>query len=93
MSEKYASTALPADEQKILDTALLESDQLLARSLHDDQQRRRRRTMWLSILLIGGVAMTTLVWAILSGLLAVTVPSAADIKQSQELSQEGWQLW
>ena len=31
---------LPEDEQLLLDTALQESDQLLVRSLHDDQRRR-----------------------------------------------------
>ncbi len=83
---------LPPDEQQILDTALLESDQLLARSLRDDQQRRRKRIIWLSTLLIGGVAMATLVWFLMMGLSATSV-TRADATEALDLSREGWQLW
>ena len=63
---------LNEDEQAILDTALRESDQLLADSLHDEEKRRqrRRRIVFVS-LLIGGVAMSMILIALLSGWLAV----------------------
>ncbi|TWU30276.1 tetratricopeptide repeat protein [Bythopirellula polymerisocia] len=91
-SESNDKTTLPRDEQEILDSALLESDQLLVRSLHDDQQRRRKRILWLSVILVGGVAMTTVLWFIMTGLTAATV-SRADVNEAQQLSKEGWQLW
>ncbi len=53
MSEKITNDE---NEQQILDTALQESDQLLARSLHDDERRRKRkRLLWLSVLVLGVV--------------------------------------
>jgi tetratricopeptide (TPR) repeat protein len=91
-NEPPASPTLPADEQRILDTALLDSDQLLARTLYGDQLRRRRRIAWLLILLCGGVAMTMFLWAIMTGMFAVTT-AQVDIEQANKLSQEGWQLW
>ena len=66
--ETPKKVTLPEDEQLLLDTALQESDQLLARSLHDDQRRRfRRRLIWSLTLVMGGVVMTTLFIAILMG--------------------------
>lgn len=91
-NEPSSDPMLPADEQRILDTALLDSDQLLARTLYGDQLRRRRRIAWLLILLCGGVAMTMFLWAIMTGTFAVTT-APADIEQANKLSQEGWQLW
>lgn len=92
---------LPEDEQLLLDTALQESDQLLARSLQGDQRRRMRR--WLLGIVIGGVVMFTLVLAILFGGLALSLPDAAEAKDKQPtrekieraeaLTSEGWQLW
>ena len=72
---------LPEREQAILDTALLESDQLLARSLHDDQRRRRRRT-WLLVSVFGGVVMSVLILAFLLGWFTLTVPVSAETEES-----------
>lgn len=92
---------LPEDEQLLLDTALQESDQLLARSLHDDQRRRLRRR-WLA-LLIGGVVMFALLLVVLFGGFALSLPDAADgketlstveaVERAETLAAEGWQLW
>ncbi len=71
---------LPEREQAILDTALLESDQLLARSLHDDQRRRRRRT-WLLASVLGGVVMSVLILAFLLGWFTLTVPVSAETEK------------
>ena len=80
---------LPEREQAILDTALLESDQLLARSLHGDQSRRRRR-FWLLVLLFGGAAMSGLLFAIYAGWLIVGGQVTADPGDSerQEAAQK-----
>ena len=93
---------LPEREQAILDTALLESDQLLARSLHDDQRRRRRRT-WLLASVFGGVVMSGFFIAFLLGVFSLAVPDVAEakgkrptreaIEQAEAYSAEGWQLW
>ncbi len=82
-------STLPEREQEILDTALLESDQLLARSLHDDDQRRRRRRLWLLTLAFGGAVMSGLAIAILAGWFAVggqvaTTEKVDLTKQEQE---------
>ncbi|MCA9231862.1 MAG: tetratricopeptide repeat protein [Planctomycetales bacterium] len=92
-------TPIPEIEQEILDTALLESDQLLARSLHDDERRRKRRRLTLlSLLLLGGVVMSAIVIGIMTGWLAVSAPVAAQNEESQgltadELAAQGWKLW
>ena len=75
---------LPDHEQEILDTALRESDQLLARSLHDDQRRRRRRVWW-SALVIGGAAMSGLLIAILAGWLVIGGQVRVDAKDPGSL--------
>lgn len=54
-----SESSLPEREQEILDTALRDSDQLLARTLHDDETRRRRLILW-SVLVIGGIVVTKL---------------------------------
>lgn len=83
MNDSSATTeTLPEHEQAILDTALLESDQLLARSLHDDQRRRQRQ--WLLALAIGGVVMSGMVIAVLGGWLAVSAQVTADGTQSAQ---------
>jgi tetratricopeptide (TPR) repeat protein len=102
MSDIPNQTALPEDEQLILDTALQESDQLLARSLHDDQRRKRRRLFWSLTLVIGGVAMTVLFIAILMGWFTFGAPNLAEaqggkptleeMEQAEEISAAGWQL-
>jgi tetratricopeptide (TPR) repeat protein len=96
-----AKAPLPADEQSLLDTALQESDQLLVRSLQDDQRRRARRWLW--ILVIGGVVMFTLVLLILFGGLTLGLPGVAEGKEGQPtreeveraeaLATEGWRFW
>ena len=95
-AEELGTSSLSDHEQKILDTALHESDQLLVRSLRDDQQRRQRR-IWLSILLIGGVVMSLLLIAVLSGFFVVADASVAqsieDTHRAEELTAEGWRLW
>lgn len=87
-------------EQEILDTALLEADQLLARSLQDDLQRRRRRVgLW--ILALGGVVMCAVILALLMGWFTLggiqpaeaAAPSREARQQAEALSAEGWQLW
>ncbi len=100
-TEIPSKATLPEDEQLLLDTALQESDQLLARSLHDDQ-RRRIRSRWL-VLLIGGVVMFALLLVILFGGFALSLPDAADgketlstveaVERAETLAAEGWQLW
>ncbi|MEM9354303.1 MAG: tetratricopeptide repeat protein [Planctomycetota bacterium] len=60
-------------QQTLLDTALLESDQLLARSLHDDEARRRKRRVWFATCIAGGVAMSALLIAIVMGWLTLGV--------------------
>ncbi len=99
--ETTIDSTLPEREQEILDTALLESDQLLARSLHDDDQRRRRRRLWLLTLALGGVAMGILLIAIAMGWLTFAQPQVAEaarptleeVEQAETLSAEGWALW
>jgi len=106
MGEKKttAETVLAEHEQEILDTALLESDQLLARSLHDDELRRKRkRRIWLSVFVFGGAVMFALILAIVFGVFAVAQPEVAEakgkrptrevIEQAEALAAEGWQLW
>ena len=103
MTDKHATpeTTLPEREQEILDTALLESDQLLARSLHDDDQRRRRRQLWLFSLVIGGIVMSALLIAILMGWLTfgqlqtaeAARPTVEQVAKAEAMSAEGWQLW
>ena len=72
MSDKPATIEimLPEHEQEILDTALLESDQLLARSLHDDAHRLRRR-VWILVLVFGEVDRSALLIAFLRGWLTL----------------------
>ncbi len=75
---------LPEREQEILDTALRESDQLLVRTLHDDEIRRRRRRLILwSALVIGGVVMTKLMMGLMSGWLVASVPAVAETKPAE----------
>jgi len=92
------------NEQEILDTALLESDQLLIRSLHDDELRRKRkRLVWLSTIVLGGVVMFVLILVIVFGAFTVALPETAEakgrpptremIEQAEALAAEGWQLW
>jgi tetratricopeptide (TPR) repeat protein len=104
-----AQARIPEDEQTILDTALRESDQLLARSLQDDQRRRRWRYIWLFVLVIGGVVVSTVATAIMLGWLVLTGPVVAEspdesikvekestmdrVEQAEELATAGWQLW
>lgn len=97
-----SETTLCQHEQEILDTALLESDQLLVRSLHDDETRRKRR-LCLSILLVGGAVMFLFILAIVFGAFNLAMPEAAEakgkratreaIEQAEALAAEGWQLW
>jgi|GEM_PF-5979234 len=84
---------LPEDEQLLLDTALQESDQLLARSLHDDQRRRfRRRLIWSLTLVMGGIVMSLIVIAIMAGWFAVSTPVTADADKAwPETTDEQWQ--
>ncbi len=94
MTEKEPNIdpVLPEHEQEILDTALLESDQLLARSLHDDELRRRRKRLaWLSALVIGGVVMSAIAIGIMSGWLAISVPVVAEGEEVQGPSEGQWQ--
>ena len=92
---------LPEREQEILDTALLESDQLLARSLHDDDRRRRRRRLWSLALIFGGVVMGTVFVAFLMGWFTLgQVQSSDDFKwtleqqgKAEALAAEGWRMW
>lgn len=110
LQQETPSTAkLAEDEQLLLDTALQESDQLLARSLHDDQRRRRWRQVWLSVLVLGVVVMSTVTVGFLSGWLVLTGQVFADaqdktgsgekdsvvdqVEQAEDLSAAGWQLW
>ncbi len=92
------------NEQKILDTALLESDQLLARSLRDDERRRKRkRFVWWSVFVFGGASMFVLILAIVFGGFTLGLPEKAEAKgkrptremveQAESLAAEGWQLW
>ncbi len=102
MSESHTNTeTLPEREQALLDTALLESDQLLARSLHEDDQRRRRRRWWSIALIFGGVVMGTLLLALVMGWLTfgqlqtadAAKPTVENIAKAEALSAEGWLLW
>ena len=86
------SATLPEREQEILDTALLESDQLLARSLHDDDRRRRRRFWWLSILAIGGVVMSGFLVALLAGWLTVSGQVLAGAENNDATKEEQEQI-
>lgn len=52
------SNTLPAEEQKLLDAALAESDNLLVNSLRNDQQRRRQ---WF---IAGGILIVTILAAV-----------------------------
>jgi len=104
MTDKHSTyeSTLSEREQTILDTALLESDQLLARSLHDDQRRRRRR-FWLLASVFGGVVMFGFLLAFVFGMFTFTVPEVAEakgkrptqeaIEQAEALAAQGWQLW
>jgi Flp pilus assembly protein TadD len=93
MTEKTTTTehVLPEHEQELLDTALLESDQLLVRSLHDDQRRRRRR-IWLFMLIVGGVAMTATGIAMMTGWMALSATLSAT-ERGDDLAAAGWKLW
>jgi len=103
-TEVLRRAALPEDEQSLLDTALQESDQLLARSLHDDQQRRnRRRLFWSLTLVMGGVVMTAFIVAVLMGWFAFSThemaeakgsrPTSAEIEQAEAFAAKGWKTW
>ena len=100
-SNNNTETKLSEKEQELLDTALLESDQLLARSLQDDQRRRRGRKIWLSVFFIGVVAMSLFIVALMSGWLVFSGPSPVEaretsveeIEKAESLAAQGWQLW
>jgi Tfp pilus assembly protein PilF len=84
-----SESMLPKREQEILDTALRESDQLLARTLHDDERRRRKRRwiLW-SALVIGGVVMTKLMLGLMSGWLVASAPVVAEPKPTKAETEE-----
>ena len=94
--QQFEGTPLSAEQEKLLDTALQDSDQLLARSLLGDQQRRTRR-LWSLILLLGGVVMSLLLIVMLVGFFTLAEPgtaqSIADTQQAEELTAAGWKLW
>ncbi|MCG8450595.1 MAG: tetratricopeptide repeat protein, partial [Pirellulales bacterium] len=108
-SEFSFETKLAASEQEILDTALQESDQLLARSLQDDQRRRRLRLTWLSVLVIGGAVVCLLLLCFALGWftlgpteVAVAEEKAApeqsiqdqeSVEQAEEFAKQGWDAW
>jgi tetratricopeptide (TPR) repeat protein len=70
-------TKLSDTEQKLLDSALLESDHLLARSLQHDQRRRR---LWWSIVALLGI--------LAAGLVGFTAGRATGEKQVSLESQQ-----
>lgn len=103
VKETTNENQLDENEQRTLDTALLESDQLLARSLQDDQARRQRRRFWLLTIVLGGVVVSVFILLIAFGVLSLSSGEAVDAKESrpsikqtekaEHLAVQGWQLW
>src|SRR4029077_15709655 len=91
------------DEQSRLDSALVDSENLLIDSLRLDDQRRHRRRLILVTLFLGGLVMVSTIMAVLAGWLTLATPPPANavasedekppIERAEELSQHGWQLW
>lgn len=85
--------AMVGDDDKLA-LALTDSDQLVARMLkRDERHERRRRWILTTLLLLGGMAMGTILTGVLSGWFVVAAVSAEDSQQASRLQQEGWQLW
>lgn len=92
-NELGAATTTPAEEQRILDSALREADELLARSLRDEQNREHKRRFLFIIFVLGAILMTTLIAVITAGWFSLGAVTTAERQQAESLTREGWQLW
>jgi tetratricopeptide (TPR) repeat protein len=84
-----SSGGLP-EEQARLDDAMRRADELLVTSLKSDERRRRRRIILFSL---GGVAMLTIVCAMLLGWVGEQADTKPDAAKAAQLAREGWLLW